>query len=772
MTSLRIFAGFAFLGLAALARLGAAEPPAPHTFLQQLCDDFGGRLTGSAGNVGAMGRLEDALRALGLKPVRQSFTMPGWERGDDRVELLAPFARRLRVAALSYTEAHPAFEAAVIDLGLGRPGDYPANDVSGKVGLLAAGTPLQASEIVAGAQARGLRGVLFINREGGGQLLARTGGFTGEPLPLPIYSIAREEGLWLQRLLARGQAVQVRMETKSRCLPVETANLVATIPGNESGRVIVGAHFDSWDLGQGAMDNGIGIAQLYALARALREAKPQCTIELIWFNGEEQGLWGSRHAASLIDQDPIVAMVNLDMVGVPVSVNALGDASLVPALERWHAARPESARLPKGVENINWVGSDHTPYQLRGIRAVTFNAPIPRESVRYYHDFADTIDKVSPKLIDDSVAVILDVVLALANDAELGAWRRTREDTEALFTRFGLERRLRAMSLWPFAAVPLPAGERSEELRREAVGTFGQLEAPAVAATTSAMAELGRALFWDTRLSANSRISCASCHASADGGADRARFSLDARERRTARNSQTVFNAMLQPSLRWTGDRTSGTHQAERSLTGSMGFDQADAVVPLLRRHGYESSFRRAFVGESDPVTPRNYARALEAYQATLVTPAPFDRFLAGDAAALDDQQRKGLEVFMKVGCADCHHGPLLGGARLKKFGVTKDYWLATGSEKRDAGVFETTKIESDRNVFRVSMLRNIAATAPYFHDGSVADLREAVQVMADVQLGGRLPDADASAIVAFLRSLSGSVPSNYAPPDQSGPGR
>ena len=428
----------------------AAEAPSPHALLQELCDDFGGRLTGSAGNTGAMARLEGALRALGLKPERQPFSMPGWERGDDRVDLVAPFARRLRVAALSYTQAHPAYESAVVDIGQGRPADYPATDVSGKVGLLAAGTPLQARELVGAAQARGLRGVLFINREGGGQLLARTGSFTGEPLPLPVYSIAQEEGLWLQRLLARGQPVRVRMETKSRVRPVETANLVATIPGNESGRVIVGAHFDSWDLGQGAMDNGIGVAQLYALARALSGTRPQCTIELIWFNGEEQGLWGSRHAASLIDQEAVVAMVNLDMVGVPVGVNALGDDSIVPALERWHATRSEGQRLPKGVENINWVGSDHTPYQLRGIRAVTFNGPIPRESVRYYHDFADTIDKVSPKLIDDSAAVILDVVLALANDPELGAWRRTKEDTEKLFTRFGLEKRMRATGLWPF----------------------------------------------------------------------------------------------------------------------------------------------------------------------------------------------------------------------------------------------------------------------------------------------------------------------------------
>jgi len=325
-----------------------------------------------------------------------------------------------------------------------------------------------------------------------------------------------------------------------------------------------------------------------------------------------------------------------------------------------------------------------------------------------------------------------------------------------------------------FALVAELAGAESRDdltlLQQEAAATFGALPTPAPAAGPAA--DLGRALFWDARISASGRTSCASCHAAAEGGADRARFSLDAREKRTARNSQTVFNAMLQPSLRWTGDRTSGAHQAERSLTGSMGFEAADAVVPVLQRHGYEEPFRRAFPGESDPVTPRNYASALEAYQATLITPAPFDRFLGGENAALDEAQRRGLQLFMSVGCADCHHGPLLGGTRLRKFGVTKDYWLATGSEKRDAGVFETSRAESDRYLFRVSMLRNIAATAPYFHDGSVATLREAVQVMADVQLGGRLSDPEADAIVAFLRSLSGNVPANYAPPPDSGRAR
>lgn len=420
---------------------------AGHAMLTRLCDDFGGRLTGSAADRGAIQRLTEELQALGLKPERAPFTMPGWVRGEDRVDLVAPFARRLRVAALSYTQPHDAFEAEVVGIGTGRAEDYPAG-ARGRIGLLEPSTPLQTREIVRIAAEQGLRGILFINREGGGQLLARTGSFVGEPLPLPVYSLAQEEGQWLQRLRQRGQTVRVRMETRSHCREVETANLVLRLPGRSPERIIIGAHVDSWDLGQGALDNGLGVAQLYALAHALRGADLPRTIELVWFNGEEQGLWGSRHAAATLGDAPVVAMINLDMVGVPVAVNALGDASLVPALERWNGAREK--KLPQGVQNINWFGSDHTPYQLAGVRAVTFNAPIPRESVRYYHDLADTIDKLPEAIVVDSTAVIGDLVLALAADPALRAERRDPAQTEQLFTTFGLERRMRAIGYWPF----------------------------------------------------------------------------------------------------------------------------------------------------------------------------------------------------------------------------------------------------------------------------------------------------------------------------------
>jgi hypothetical protein len=206
---------------------------AAHAMLTRLCDDFGGRLTGSPANRGAMEQLATELRALGLQPEIVSFKMPGWERGADSVQLIAPFARPLRVAALAYTQPHKAFEAEVASIGAGNEADYPA-DVRGKVVLLDSTAVRVTREISRLASERGARGILYINREGGGQLLARTGSFIGEALPLPVYTLTQEEGRWLQRLLARGRPVRVRMETHSRCREVETANLRLVFPGRSA----------------------------------------------------------------------------------------------------------------------------------------------------------------------------------------------------------------------------------------------------------------------------------------------------------------------------------------------------------------------------------------------------------------------------------------------------------------------------------------------------------------------------------------------------------
>lgn len=440
----------------------ALADPAGHEFLTRLCDDFGGRLTGSTNNWGALERTVAELKALGVPARLEKFTMPGWVRGRDEVTLLAPFRRPLRVTALSYTQPHDRFEADVVDIGQGRDEDFAKLDAQGKIGLLSPNTTVPRGQYEKAALKHGMRGILFINRVAGGQLLARTGSFTGEPLQIPIYCITQEEGYWLQRLLQRGQTVRVSMHTTSHCEEIETANIVATFPGRTADTIVVGAHFDSWDLGQGAMDNGIGTAQLYALAKVLKTRSPENlrTIELVWFNGEEQGLWGSRvHAPTLRDR-PVAAMINLDMVGYPLSVNALGSDDLVPVLQAFDATLG-AHKLKQGVGNINWFGSDHTPFQLAGIRSITFGALIPPESVRYYHDMADTIDKVEPKLISESTAVIAALVYRLANVPGLTTARVPAADVEACFRKFDLQTRLRGVGLWPFGPDPVspPAGE-------------------------------------------------------------------------------------------------------------------------------------------------------------------------------------------------------------------------------------------------------------------------------------------------------------------------
>jgi Iap family predicted aminopeptidase len=426
-----------------------------HDFLVRLCDDFGGRLTGSDNNRGAMARTLADLKALGIDARLEPFVMPGWVRGDDEAVMLAPVVRKLRAASLSYTQPHAKFEAEVVDIHDGREADFAGLDAKGKIGLLAPNTTVPRGQYETAAVQHGMRGILFIDRVAGGQLLARTGSFTGVPLRIPVYGITQEEGNWMLRLLARGQKVRVSLRTRSHCEKIETANLVATFPGRTADTIVVGAHFDSWDLGQGATDNGIGTAQLFAVAKLLRKHAPQNlrTVELVWFNGEEEGLWGSSIHAGAMKPRSVAAMVNLDMVGLPLSVNALGYDELLPLLERFNDSLG-ARKLKQGVSNINWFGSDQTPFQLEGIRSITLGGRIEPDVVRYYHDFADTVEKVDPRLIPEASATIAALVYRLANEPGLSTARHTAEETAELFRKFDLEKRLKGIGFWPFGDLP------------------------------------------------------------------------------------------------------------------------------------------------------------------------------------------------------------------------------------------------------------------------------------------------------------------------------
>jgi len=311
--------------------------------------------------------------------------------------------------------------------------------------------------------------------------------------------------------------------------------------------------------------------------------------------------------------------------------------------------------------------------------------------------------------------------------------------------------------------VPATAGDT---LRAQAAALFGTIESVSEREVDDPLVRLGRALFWDPRLSADGRTACASCHLPEDWGSDRRRFSIEARGQLTRRHSQSVFNTQAATAgLRWLADRPSGADQALGSITGSMGFDTRDDLIAALRDHAYTGEFEKAFPEAEEPLRAEHYATALQAYQQTLRTPAPFDTWLMGDDAALDAGQIRGIKSFIDVGCGGCHAGALFGGGSLQRFGLIEDYRAHTGSAGDDKGLIDTTGQESDRDVFRVQPLRNVSRTAPYFHDGSVADLGDAVAVMAKVQLGQTLSSDMLVDIVRFLDALTGPVPHHYGPP-------
>lgn len=175
--------------------------------------------------------------------------------------------------------------------------------------------------------------------------------------------------------------------------------------------------------------------------------------------------------------------------------------------------------------------------------------------------------------------------------------------------------------------------------------------------------------------------------------------------------------------------------------------------------------FKKAFPKDKEPITAENIAKAIGAFERTLVTPSRFDEFLKGNTKALTEEEKKGLKTFIEVGCVSCHNGTLVGGTMYQKFGIYEPYWKYTKSESIDEGRYAVTKKEEDKYVFKVPPLRNVAMTPPYFHDGSVTSLEEAVWIMGKVQLGKDLSKQQVRYIVAFLKSLTGRLPEEARKP-------
>ena len=278
---------------------------------------------------------------------------------------------------------------------------------------------------------------------------------------------------------------------------------------------------------------------------------------------------------------------------------------------------------------------------------------------------------------------------------------------------------------------------------------------------TPVKVELGKMLYFEPRLSSSWLISCNTCHNLGLGGVDLMETSIGHGWQRGPRNAPTVLNAVFNLAQFWDGRAEDLAEQAQGPVQAGVEMNNTPdrAIQTLKSMAEYVNRFQESFPGESDPVTFDNMALAIEAFEATLLTPnAPLDQFLKGDSGALSDVEKEGLALFMAKGCTTCHSGVNIGGTGYFPFGLVE----APDAELRpveDRGRYAVTQAEEDNYVFKSPSLRNITLTAPYFHSGKVWDLPTAIRVMGTAQLGTELTDSEVMAVVAFLGALTGDQP-------------
>jgi cytochrome c peroxidase len=268
---------------------------------------------------------------------------------------------------------------------------------------------------------------------------------------------------------------------------------------------------------------------------------------------------------------------------------------------------------------------------------------------------------------------------------------------------------------------------------------------------------LGKKLFHEVRLSASGNTSCATCHELKNGGEDGIVLSVNDDGSLRQRNSLTVLNIGLQYIYHWDGRFTSLKDQALSVLKISMNTDWSAVSSQLEKEALYHNAFSSIY---GTGVTPEAVADAIAVYEMSLITPnGRFDRYLRGDKTAITQEEKRGYQLFKRYGCVACHQGVNVGGNMIAHFGVMRDYFKDRGNETTaDLGRYNVTRRESDKYRFKVPSLRNVALTAPYFHDASVDSLEEAIKTMAKYQLGKTISSQEVNEIAMFLRTLTGEL--------------
>ncbi len=277
---------------------------------------------------------------------------------------------------------------------------------------------------------------------------------------------------------------------------------------------------------------------------------------------------------------------------------------------------------------------------------------------------------------------------------------------------------------------------------------------------TPAKVALGRMLYYDARFSSSGDVSCYVCHPLHDYGTSHRRTGVGHDGRLGGRNEPTVYNAAGHVAQFWDGRAPTVEAQALGPVLNPVEMGMADApqVVAVIKGiPGYLQAFAAAYPGESDPVTFENFGKAIGAFERGLVTPGPWDAYLKGDSAALTDDEKEGFQTFVSLGCSQCHVGRYVGGSMYQRAGLVHPWF-----DQRDPGRFAVTQNPADSMVFMVPSLRNVAETWPYFHDGSVQRLEDAIRLMGWHQLGQSLTEPQVASVALWLQTLTGRVLMEY----------
>ncbi len=429
--------------------------------LRVLCDEIGGRVSGTEAGRNARAFVERLFNRYQLSNVHEEpFEMFGWERGPFACEFIEPYRKQLHAVALANTPSTPdeGIEAEVIDVGHGNPAQLEplGSEVAGKFvlavsGAMPGGRWMHRSEVMAIAAQSGAAGLLYQTKQAGNLPMTGMCWLDGTS-PIPGVGISKEDGEWIRRQLERGKRVRVKLQMTNLTGRVTSANVIGEIPGTRREYVLVGAHLDSWDLGQGAVDNGTGTAVIIEAARAIARLgiEPEATIRFVLFMGEEAGLSGARayaaaHSAELAD---CRAMINCDMEGRPLGVRVMGHEGSHAFFEELLESM-KGLELERGVSHRVSIYGDHRPFLLSGVPVITPISRLEEESWRYYHTAADTYDKITFEQLNLDAAFVAALALELAVTPDRVMPHLDEDGVAELMRKHKLEEALAFWGDWP-----------------------------------------------------------------------------------------------------------------------------------------------------------------------------------------------------------------------------------------------------------------------------------------------------------------------------------